>query len=204
MKTKRISLLLILALCITIGGVYAAWIYAGSTLTAVHGHIGSFGLTNAQLNNAKGTITVDATNAHLAIDQKDTDPASRDYTAVLTATGTITITFVPSDLYADSSDVIRLQYGLKTDNANPIGFNVGVSAQDTAKPLFTKFDTTTKTELQLTESAGTYTATVDASVLLNLITLNSFVLDSYTKYEYFSAQIGSFGNIGIEVSEIVA
>ena len=200
MKTKSLSLLLALALCITIGGVYAAWIYAETPITAVHSHIGSFGLANAQVNNSKGTISIDASNAHLTIDQKDS--ANLDYTAVLTATGTITVTFTPSDYFASSGENIALQYNLKTDNSNPIGFSVKTSATDTTKTLFTKFDTSTKSDLNLVkQNDGSYVATVNASDLLSLITINEFVLNNYDKYTYFSAQIGSFGNIGFEVTE---
>ena len=203
MKTKSISLLLVLALCITIGGVYATWIYAETPITNVHSHIGSFGLANAQVNNSKGTISIDASGAHLYIDQKDT--VNLDYTAVLTATGTITVTFTPSNHFVAANDTISLQYNLKTDNANPTNFVVKTSAEDAGKPLFTAFDTATKTTLDLVKQGdGTYVATVQATALLPLITLNDFELNNYDMYTYFSGQIGSFGNIGFEVSEVRA
>ena len=202
MKTKSISLLLVLALCITIGGVYATWIYAETPITNVHSHIGSFGLSNAQVNNSKGTISIDASNAHLYIDQEDS--ATLDYTALLTATGTITVTFTPSDHFVAADDSISLQYNLKTDNIDPTNFLVKTSAEDTSKPLFNKFDTNAKTPLVLEyqNANGTYVATVEATALLSLIELNEFELNNYDKYTYFSGQIGSFGNIGFEVSEV--
>ena len=200
MKTKSLSLLIALAMCITIGGVYAAWIYAETDMSAVHGHIGSFGLANAEINNSKGTITVDASGAHLVIDQT----SATDYTATLKATGIITITFAPSDIFKNSNPdlaTFNMQYYLVTTNAAPTTFTCDDGTGE--KALFTKFDTTIKTPLSLAKQAdGKYTATLDASVLLNLIAIDSFKLDTYEKYTTFSTKLGGFGNIGIEVAEI--
>ena len=207
MKTKAISLILVLAMLITIGGVYAAWMYAEKDLTAVHGHLGSFGLSNAVLNISKGTVTVDASQAHLTIDQTDT----ADYTAKLVATGTITITFEPSETFMNTygEDTYEMYFGLKTDNTNPTNYLIpDPDDNNNLKPLFTKFDVSVPTtaKVQLTKkSSGTtyvYEGTLDASVLTDRITLNTFVLDSYADYEAFSKKVGAFGNIGIEVSEI--
>lgn len=204
MKTKSLSLLIALALLITIGGVYAAWIYAETPLTAVHGHIGSFGLANAVINNSKGTITVDASNAHLTIDQK----ASNDYTATLTASGTITFTFSPSDVFKNSNpnlDEYTMNYSLTTDNASPMTFTVPDGTDDD-KQLFRTFDTTITTEIVLQKNAsGNFVATINASDLIKsdapLIAINTFTLDTYKKYTDFSNKLGTFGNIGIQIAE---
>ena len=205
MKTKAISLILVLAMLITIGGVYAAWMYAEKDLTAVHGHLGSFGLSNAVVNISKGTVTVDASQAHLTIDQTDT----ADYTANLVATGTITITFEPTDTFVNTNtnlNIYEMYFGLKTDNTNPTNYPIpDPDDNNNPKPLFTKFDVsvpaTAKVQL-IKQSNGTYVGTLPASVLTDRITINSFVLDSYADYEAFSEKVGTFGNIGIEVSEI--
>lgn len=201
MKTRVLSLLIALAILVTVGGVYATWLYAQSDMTAVHGHIGSFGLASATINNNQGTFTVDATNAHLIIDQKDTS----DYTAVLKAEGTITVKFTPSDIFKNTNkdkETFAVTYSLLTDNTNPTGYKVpdGTGAD---KELFTKFDTTTKTDLTLHRgNDGNYTATVQATELLKLMAINSFTLDSYAKYTAFSAKAGVFGNIGFQVDDV--
>ncbi len=200
MKTKSLSLLIALAMCITIGGVYAAWIYAETDMSAVHGHIGSFGLANAEINNSKGTITVDASNAHLVIDQT----SATDYTATLKANGTITVTFSPSEIFTNSNPSLttfNMQYRLVTTNTNPDTFTCDDGTGE--KALFTKFDDETQTPLSLVKQAdGKYSATLEASVLLDLIAIDSFKLDTYDKYTTFSTKLGSFGNIGIEVTEV--
>ena len=199
MKTKSLSLLIVLALCITVGGVYAAWIYAENDMQAVHGHIGSFGLTNAEINNSKGTITVDASQAHLAIDQT----SATNYTGMLKATGSITITFNPSETFKNQhagETTFAMKYYLVTTNTAPTTFTCDDGTGE--KALFTEFDTTTKTDITLTKGGdGKYTVTLDATVLLDLIAIDDFVLDTYEKYQTFSQKLGSFGNIGIEVVE---
>ena len=204
MKTKAISLILVLAMILTIGGVYASWMYAEKTLTAVHGHIGSFGLANAVLNISKGTVTVNAEGAHLIIDQA----AENNYEAVLRATGTITITFQPSDTFknTNSDHTFNMNFCLTTTNPNPTGF-MCPDGNGGEKELFTQFDKTIRdgavvTLTKLSDGSGNYVGTIDVSELTNRITLNDFTLNSYEKYEAFSIKIGTFGNIGIEVSEI--
>ena len=200
MKTKRLSLLLVLALCVTIGGVYAAWVYAETPMTAVHGHIGSTGLANASVNNSKGTITVNADAAHLVIDQTDTN----DYTAKLTATGDIAFVFTPSQIFRDSNpdlEAVEMEYRLTTTNAAPTEFK---NTDGTEKNLFTKFDTTTTKSITLTKNGDVYTATISAEALLEFVEINTFKLDTYEKYQAFSIILGTFGNIGVELSEPTA
>lgn len=198
MKTRVLSLLIALAILVTVGGVYATWLYAETDMTAVHGHIGSFGLASAEINNSKGTFTVDASSAHLVIDQTAAD----NYFAKLTATGTITVKFTPSTIFSNSNpdlEAFNVVYSLVTDNTAPTSYMANDGTGE--KALFTKFDTTTQTNLALTKDGDVYTATVDANDLLNLIKINTFELDTYAKYSNFSAQVGVFGNIGFQIAE---
>ena len=200
MKTKSISLILVLAILITVGGVYAAWLYAETPLTAVHGHIGSFGLATAVINNSKGTIEVDGSNAHLSIDQTAAD----DYTANLVATGDVVITFRPSEVFTNSNQGLTqftMVYKLVT-TGSPDTFKCDDGTGE--KLLFAKFDTTTTKDIIMVRQAdGTYKGTISAQSLIsdNLIAINDFTLDTIEKHTAFSARIGTFGNIGIEVSE---
>ncbi len=207
MRTKSISLLLILALFVTIGGVYAAWSYAETPLTAVHGHIGSFGVANAVVNNAKGTITVDGTSAHLSLDQS----SDTDYTAKLVGSGSILLIFSPSEVWANSNanlTEIKMNYALVTTNQAPLEFKIPVG--DTQTALFSRFDTTTKTEITLTKvtdsgnaNYGKFVAELPAATIVeNLLAINSFKLETIEKHTAVSNAIGGFGNIGIELSEI--
>ena len=199
MKTKLISLILVLAICITVGGVYAAWLYAETPMTAVHGHIGSFGLATAVVNNNKGTISVNGDNAHLSLDQKAAD----DYTAVLKASGDVVITFTPSEVFVNSNKdltEIVMNYKLVT-SGNPAIFTCNDGTGE--KLLFKTFDITTVQQVTLRKQGNVYIGSVSAQSLLDdsLIEINDFVLDSIEKHTDFSVKIGTYGNIGIEVSE---
>ena len=66
---KKLTLLIALALCITVGGVYAAWSYAESTAVASSTIAPQVKLT-ATNNTTKGTITFEGTPT-VAIDQAD-------------------------------------------------------------------------------------------------------------------------------------
>ena len=202
MKTKFISLILVLAIIVTIGGVYAAWTYSETPMQAVHGHIGSFGLTSATVNISKGTVTVNAEGAHLIIDQGE------GYVAELGANGTIEVTFAASSTFMESNNnptSVQMRYRVVTTNQTPTTYTC-TDGESAPKALFTKFATDQYTTFTLTREGATnnYKATIDASVLLSLLEINEFVLNKYAKYETFSAGIGQFGNIGIEVSEVPA
>ncbi len=205
MRTKSISLLLILALFVTIGGVYATWIFAETPLNAVHGHFGSFGLANSSTNNGKGLITVNAENAHLTIDQTSTT----DYHAILVASGAVAVTFSPSDTWKiTNSDVntITMQYSLVSTNTNPTAFMIPDEDDENGTEdiaLFSKFDTATKKDITLTKQTdGSFTGTINAADLVpTFIDITDFEIKSYAHYEKVSGKVGSFGNIGIEISE---
>lgn len=68
---KKLTLLIALALCITVGGVYAAWSYAESTAVASSTIAPQVKLT-ATNNTTKGTIVFEGTPT-VAIDQADDD-----------------------------------------------------------------------------------------------------------------------------------
>lgn len=198
-KTKFISLILVIAICITVGGVYAAWLYAETPMTSVHGHIGSFGLATAVVNNAKGTIEVNGANAHLTLDQTAAD----DYTAELKASGDVVITFTPSEVFANSNKdmtEIVMDYKLVT-SGDPANFKCDDGSGE--KLLFKTFDIDTVKQVTLRKQGNVYIGAVSAQSLLDdgFIEVNEFVLDTIEKHTAFSTKIGTFGNIGIEVSE---
>ena len=128
--------------------------------------------------------------------------------AVLGATGTIEITFAASDTFMESNNnpaTVQMRYRMVTTNTNPTAHPCTDGAAVT-QPLFSEFTTNEYTNFTLTRDGQTsnYKATIDAQVLLNWMEVNEFVLNTYAKYEAFSAGVGQFGNIGIEVSEIPA
>jgi len=108
---KKLTVLIALALILTIGGVYATWNYAQGSVPSVPKSLdGQTKITDKVVDSkAKGNIFVDPDNLSLLIDD-----ANNDHMAELTVTGYITITFQPN-AGADADVVehgIPLKYAL--------------------------------------------------------------------------------------------
>ena len=84
---KKISILIVLAMILTIGGVYATWNYAQGNVDSVDLNP-VVSLTEKVVDTPKGTITVDMSGLDIAIDD-----ANHDYDAELVMTGAVNVTF---------------------------------------------------------------------------------------------------------------
>lgn len=179
---KKISILIVLAMVLTIGGVYATWNYAQGNVDSVD-LSPVVSLTDKVVDTPKGTIAVDMSGLSIAIDD-----ANNDYDAELVMDGEVTVTFTanelaPADVQANG---IKLQYTLTvttpweykgtqvfTVEADPIAINGG---------------------------AATFTATITADELMDVITLGDISLPTVSDYDAF-ALILEQGEITITVSE---
>ena len=194
---KKLSLLIALCMLLSIGGVYANWVYNEGLAGEAHDHVGSFGLSSATNSGSKGSLVVDASGASMTI-----DPYGDTYNAELNFGGTITVTFVPDEDWLEghaNQQKFWVVWALGTTNENPMAYEVPTDAGNVK--LFTKFDTTTQKYLELTRSGDTFIGTIQANELADLIQLNSFSLSTYSMYTQCSGQIGTFGYIGITVTE---
>ena len=90
---KKLSILIALALILTVGGVYATWNYAQGSVPSVPKALdGSTKITDKVVDSkSKGNIYVDPSNLLIQIDD-----ANNDHYAELTVTGSIKITFTPN------------------------------------------------------------------------------------------------------------
>ncbi|MBQ7324039.1 MAG: hypothetical protein IJW96_05700, partial [Clostridia bacterium] len=93
---KRLSVLASLALCVTVGGVYATWIYATQEVPTAYATMGVT-LTGTSQGGQAGTLTIAGTNVDLTIDDVATDTELHKATLVYDTTGYFTITFTPND-----------------------------------------------------------------------------------------------------------
>ncbi len=108
---KKLSLLIALALILSIGGVYATWNYAQGDAVDVSAYLDRRTMITDAVVDAtpKGTIAVDTSNFSLTIDDDN-----NDHVAELIKDGWIDITFTPS-AGADAgvaANGIALQYVL--------------------------------------------------------------------------------------------
>lgn len=87
---KKLSLLMALAMLITIGGVYATWSYSeGVMYTKVHEHF-TISIAGAVSEDAKGVITVDTSGLSILIDNDG------NYVPEMTISGAIKVYFKPA------------------------------------------------------------------------------------------------------------
>lgn len=114
---KKLSVLIALVLCVTIGGVYAAWNYSQGTTASVDVSR-EINMAQVVTNGIKGTITATPQNnfAFLVDDiPNDPDPDNKGsfidikYKAVLVGTGDIKINFT----YSPGADQTTKDYGIK-------------------------------------------------------------------------------------------
>ena len=181
---KKLSILIALILCVTVGGVYATWNYAQGTVgnTQEYPDGNTTALAGKVETTDKGTITIDDSNLQILIDDMDNNLEGELYIS-----GSISVTFTPNQ-GADADVVangVALQFALSaTENFNYNG-----------NPIFVL-----NTDAQ-TMGLVNGTATISADTLKNLISLNTLRLPTVADYDAFRAALHS-GSLIITVSEV--
>lgn len=94
---KRFSAIICICLCLVIGGVYASWLYTGTTVTTPDPVSISTAIDTKSQNGNAGAITADSTLA-FKVDNAGGDVTTDDnyYKAVLNNEGKIDIKFTPA------------------------------------------------------------------------------------------------------------
>lgn len=188
---KKLSVLIALALCLTIGGVYAAWNYSQGNVQTAFGNIAvgqnhQISITEAITDNSKGTISVDATNLKFVIDD------TGSHVAGLTITGSVKVSFTPN-AGADeevATNGIPLKFTLSSSDEWKYGENKIFTVVTTEQTI--NGGNRVKDEIQ-----------IPASAFEPLITLNSVTLDEFEDYENFHTALHSpNGGITMAVSEV--
>ena len=190
---KRLSLIIALALCVTIGSVYATWVYNEHNDVADISGARTITLTEATFEGGLGTYTVTAAGLQLKVDPK----VGTTHTTSLQASGEIVVTFTPSQ-YA-SEDV-------KT-NAVPSTFAFS-SSVDVANwkhgedQVFTNIDST-KWNIDWTgtkQADGSFKYSIPASKVAECLTLNEINLDTKSDYDAYTNSL-KLGQINISISD---
>ena len=182
---KKLSVLVALILCVTIGGVYATWNYAQGTVTTRTKFFDAGTIiTDKVVTTDKGNITIDTTSLKITIHDENNDLHGE-----MKAEGYVTVTFTPNQ-GADSAvaaNGVKLQYVLGTTNnytyEGTAIFAVNTTAQD----------------LGLVNGS----VNIPASELDALIDLNALYLPTAEDYDAFKLALHS-GAISITVSEAPA
>ena len=193
---KKLSLLIALILCVTIGGVYATWTYTETTNVADDTVNMSLNLTKATTDGSYGTYEITTSSDFaMVIDPKE----GTEHVTALYITGDITITFTPAQ-YAPT-DVKK--------NAVPSTFQFALSSGTTTSG-YTAWDFEGQSMIALAhndaeeiewsepDENGVFSYVISAADLANHIRLTEITLDTLTKYNRYG---GALGQISITVSD---
>lgn len=208
---KSVGLLAALALCVTVGGVYATWIYATDAVPTAYATM-SVTLTGTSSGGQAGTLTIAGTNTGLKID----DPAGGEvHKAELAydAAGYFTITFTPnSNAEVDIKDGVDLEWyvGIYDSTLNE-GTGGPITASEwtyNAQPIFTT-DTTIGTiaedsyDTEVSVVGVSYVYKLPMTTVMNKIELNNNLylttMEAYSAFE--TALTGKMFHVHVKVAD---
>ena len=197
---KRFSVLMALILCVTIGGVFANWVYTEGTTASVQDNI-TFGMSPATSTTARGVFAVGTNDLTMHIDQK----AQKDYTAVLAINGSVTFTFTPDANYDMSNFEAKFELAVPSTVTNIFSYTYDGSTYNgtdgvEANSLLKTFNTDLQT-LEFTDANGdgVYEATITGAQLKTLIQINDFELPTYADWTACSLAVQNFPKIALRV-----
>lgn len=200
---KKLSLLIAMILCVTIGGVYATWTYSQGTAATRDAYLDDVTkITDKTVANAKGVISVDKTGLTITIDD-----ANDDHVAECTIDGALVVKFKPNK--GADADVFKngvtLQYKLSVENTwkynDVLIFNVDTTAVTLGTPTKTGSGenvefTWTISDEDLNSRIAFYTNEAGTSED------GALSLTSVQLYEAFKKALHN-GSICVTVSEVV-
>ncbi len=200
--TKSISLLMVLILCLTVGGVYAAWSYAASAGVSETVNK-AVSITEATQSGTLGSYQVLYQDFSLIIDQT----AEGDYTPILKffpandTNGDLTFKFTPN---ATASDEIK-----NNGMDSTVSFSSTLTHGGTALFAFPETLSIGKvgsgaSYVWVKQSDGSFTCTIPNADLGNFIQLNyTEKLDTFAKYQAFESSLEN-GTVVIKIANAAA
>ena len=204
---KKLSVLLALLLCITIGGVYATWSYAGTDDIADAFAEAKVTITDAELTGANGTYKIES-NLTLSVDQANDEHeaelvfASNNSDAIYLKVTFTPATNAPQNI-KDNAVPSEFYFTTTTDMKYTMDAEGNYSATGTATPIFTftnPSDTVFSPNVTWTKSGNSFTYELDEADLKSMISLSqTFVLDTKAEHDAFREALN--GNITARVTD---
>ncbi len=187
---KKISILVMLILCVTIGGVYAAWTYSDANLSSSVDTTISHGM--ASITSVEvGDLKIVSNSLLVKVDQAD-----EQYHAGLVVTGQITVSFVPGpgaddDVYVQGIPVYASVYVANAEANLYQGSPIYVTTGEKIRVEWEK------------QEDGSFLGTLQGDQVEDLFELGAdFVLANVTEYNAFHALEGKLTlNIKFEQGE---
>lgn len=205
---KKLSAIIALAVCLTIGGVYAAWHYAGTDDIADVFAEAKVTITDATLDGANGVYTI-TSNLVLEVEQaNDAHEAELVFKSNNSEDIFLKVTFKPASFAPDDIKESAVPSELYWGTTVPMQYKVdgegNYSATGTPVDIFT-FSNVSNDHLDenitwTPESDGSFSYTLDVDDLKGMISLSrTFVLDTKAEHDAFRAALG--GNIVARVTD---
>lgn len=178
---KKLTILVALLLCVTIGGVYATWIYAGDSILS---QTDPFANKMGDVDTEMSAGSYHFTNNSIAIVVEPNN--NTDHLTTLTWSGSVTLRFEANS----SISAAPLQKALNAViTIEAVDLVNGVYDDGTgSKQIYTLNDTF---KIQLDDSKWTqeseyvYTYEINAADLAGAVTMESFHLPTYDDYKLF-------------------
>jgi hypothetical protein len=220
---KKITAIIMMVLFVTIGGVYATWTYSETAMGTASRDAINIALTTA--NNKGGSVgSYEFSNAvEVAIDDDQTD--NTVHKAVLTCTGSITLTFTPSA--TAGGDIKELGIAMKiTPSINTATWKdaegvdtkiISIASGKTSflSPVLTEGNESVdaKTTAETNDlgvfaktTDGKFTWTLDSSDILSILVLfegKDLILDSSAAHAAFGNALAGHKIITFSVEQVV-
>lgn len=205
---KKLSILIALLLCVTIGGVYATWSYALTDDIADAFAEAKVTIADAEFVGSNGTYKIES-NLVLTVDQaNDAHEAELVFSADDSQPIHLTVTFTPAvnapQHIKDEGVPSELYFGTTTVMQYKMDASGNYDENGTAKDIFTLKDVSDgDLDVNVTwtkETDGTFTYTLDEAALREQIKLSqTFKLDLKSEHDAFRTALN--GNIVARVTD---
>lgn len=191
---KKLSLIIALALLVTIGSVYANWIYNDHTDVADITGSRAITMTPATFDGGLGTYSVTTAGLTMKIDPKE----GTSHTTSLLVDGEIVVTFTPS-AYA-SNDIKNNAVPTKAIFRLPSSLASVNDWQYDGKNIFTSIDSTPIDLVWNKQADGTFTASISADQVASKLILNEIELDTKAAYDAYDDAL-ELGQIVVAITD---
>lgn len=192
---KKISFLIMLALVVTVSGVYAAWNYAQGATASVE-ITREINMAQVNTSSNKGSISATPTDVAFLVDD------AGDYHTELKGTGEFAITFTPS---ASGVDASVLENGIKMIATITIRSSQNLTYPYNSQnivPIAAKTAGNANV-IDLTPTGPSKTATLTVDQILGAVELCDVVLKTKAENDAFHTVLNDY-TIVITISEVVA
>ena len=205
---KKLSILIALLLCVTIGGVYATWSYALTEDIADAFAEAKVTIADAEFVGSNGTYKIES-NLVLTVDQaNDAHEAELVFAANDSKPIQLTVTFTPAvnapQHIKEDGVPSELYFGTTTEMKYKMDAEGNYDENGTATDIFTLKDVANnELDVNVTwtkQADGTFTYTLDEAALKDQIKLSqTFKLDLKSEHDAFRAAMN--GNIVARVTD---